>query len=151
MVRHWRIEMLGGLRVVLQAGAGSCSRSPQKGQTHATVERFTTAKCAALLAYLALHTRRAYSREELIAFLWPDAEWEKGQASLRAALAALRRQLEPTGTPPQSLFLTIHQTVRLNPDAFSTDVADFESRASAGRYGALPRVILRRSASQYVL
>ena len=128
MVRFWHIEMLGGLRVVLPSAA--LSALPQHEPT--IVSRFSTAKCAALLAYLVLHPRRAQSREELVALLWPDADFANGQASLRSALASLRRQLEPTGTPAQSLFFISRQTVRLNPDAFSTDVAEFEAAIGRG-------------------
>ena len=130
MIRHWRIEMLGGLRVAM--GAAPPSQDTEGGPPDLIVTRFARAKCVALLAFLALHPKRPYAREELAALLWPDADTAGGQTNLRSTLASLRRQLEPAGVVPQSLLQTTRQTVRLNPDAFSCDVADFESAARRG-------------------
>src|SRR5436305_1655612 len=66
------------------------------------VDRFRTEKTRLLLAYLAFYANRSHSREELIALLWPDADEAHGRVSLRTALASLRRQLEPPGTPAGS-------------------------------------------------
>src|SRR5579871_78732 len=107
-----RIEMLGSLRVVL----------PDR-----TFDRFRTQKTALLLAYLAHHRNRALPREHLIALLWPDADLDAGRDSLTTALTSLRRQLEPAGVVAGSVLEADRQKVRLNPDAVTTDTAEFES------------------------
>src|SRR5579862_9313531 len=107
-----RIEMLGSLRVVL----------PDR-----TFDRFRTQKTALLLAYLAHHRNRALPREHLIALLWPEADLDAGRDSLTTALASLRRQLEPAGAVAGSVLEADRQKVRLNPDAFTTDVTEFEA------------------------
>ena len=91
-----------------------------------TITRFRTQKAALLLARLALFPRRTHSREELADLLWPDADLEAGRNSLKQSLASLRRQLEPPGTPSGSVLIADRTTIRLNPAAFSTDVAEFE-------------------------
>ena len=102
--------MFGDLRVVTSE------------ETHT---RFRTRKAALLLAYLALHSQQAQSRERLADLFWGDKEPAGGRADLSTALSQLRRQLEPPGTP-DSLFLADKQQVRLHPAAVTTDVADFE-------------------------
>ena len=87
--------------------------------------RFRTQKTASLLAYLALHPR-PQSCEHLIETFWPDAGFEQGRMSLRSALAALRRQLEPVGTPTNSVLCANRTFVRLlqvETDVAALDVA----------------------------
>lgn len=50
-------------------------------------------KAAALLAYLAVESRREHSREELTALLWPEADHARGRANLRQTLVRLRAAL----------------------------------------------------------
>ena len=118
METPWRIELLGWLRA-------------EQGER--VVTRFVTRKTAALLACLALWPRRAHAREELIDRLWPDADLDAGRQRLRQALTSLRRQLEPPGTPRGGVLIADRTHCRLNPDAISTDVADFEAACRAGR------------------
>jgi DNA-binding SARP family transcriptional activator len=75
---RWRVEMLGGLRVV---GAGE------------VITRFRSYKTGALLAYLAFYLHRSHPRALLADLLWPDEEPESARMRLRTALASLRRQL----------------------------------------------------------
>lgn len=118
-----RIEMLGGLKVM------PATRPLEEGNA---ITRFATRKTAALLAYLAYHLKQpARPREVLADMFWPDADMEAGRASLRAALASLRRQLEPPGVPPGSVLLADRFAVRLNPLAVVTDVAEFEAALKA--------------------
>lgn len=108
----WRIEMFGGLRA-------SCGAQ--------TIDRFPTQKTAALFAYLALHPHTSHSREVLAELFWPDADPGSQRHSLRLALSRLR-----------TLFGTDHpleadrSVVRLNPERFVTDVAEFEGAAARG-------------------
>lgn len=108
---NWRVQVLGRLAL---------SRGEQ------VVTRFESRKVAALLAYLALFPRNPHSREELIEMLWAEADPDVGLPRFRQALYALRRQMEPPGTPPGSVLLADRYTVQLNPAAFTCDALDFE-------------------------
>lgn len=108
----WRIELLGGL------GARLGER---------TVSRFRTQKTAALFAYLAYHRHRSHPREMLIELFWPEAEPESGRHSLSLALSSLRNQLEPPGIEAGGVVVADRWSVELNPEAFTTDVGDFEA------------------------
>jgi predicted ATPase/DNA-binding SARP family transcriptional activator len=68
-----------------------------------------TIKIELLLAYLVLHPE-LHSREKLAALLWGDFSDAQARASLRNALAALRK----LGGP--DLLLTDRLTIQLNPD-----------------------------------
>jgi predicted ATPase/DNA-binding SARP family transcriptional activator/Tfp pilus assembly protein PilF len=115
------IAFFGGLRV---------QASPDGP---AVVTRFRTQKTAALLAYLAVHGDRAHPREELIDLLWPDADGPSGRLSLRQALSSLRRQLEPPGVLMGAVLHADRANVRLEPRAFTTDVAEFEASLAKAR------------------
>ncbi len=118
-----RIEMLGGLQLAYAAHAGEEPR---------VVSRFATRKTASLLAYLACHLKQpAHPRELLADMLWPEARTEAGRASLRAALASLRRQLEPPGVLSGSVLIADRFAVRLNPLTVATDTAEFEAALKA--------------------
>src|SRR5690242_12989392 len=110
LYERWRIEMLGGLRVL---------RDSQ------VIERFRTQRAAALLAFLAYFPDKEHSREMLIDMLWPEAPPEAGAARLRQELASLRRQIEPPGVPAGSVFSGRRLCVRLNSTAVVTDAAQF--------------------------
>jgi len=111
MNEPWRIQLFGTLR------------ARQGGRT---ITRFRTQKTGALLAYLAYHRQRSHPREVLIELFWPDSETESGRHSLSLALSSLRHQLEPPGVPDGSVIVADRFSVELNPDAFTTDVAEFE-------------------------
>ncbi|MBC8139776.1 MAG: AAA family ATPase, partial [Fibrella sp.] len=110
--KYWRVELFGGLRL-----------------SHRSTEltRFQTHKSAALLAYLTIHNHNATSRDILAELFWSDAEPEAQRNSLRVALNSLRRQLEPPDLASGAMLIADRTTVRLNPDVFSTDVAEFET------------------------
>ena len=112
MIHPLRIELLGRLRA-------------QCGER--VVERFRTQKEGALFAFLAYHAQRPHLREQLTEMLWPDAEPEAGRNRLKQTLSTLRRQLEPPGTPDNSILAADRVHVRLTPAAFSTDAHDFET------------------------
>jgi predicted ATPase/DNA-binding SARP family transcriptional activator len=111
-----RIELLGWLRA---------------RQEDRLITRFETHQTGALLAYLAYHRQRSHPRDVLIEVLWPEADPERARHNLRKALSSLRHQLEPPGVPPGTVIRADRTTVQLNPDAVSTDVAEFEAALQA--------------------
>lgn len=90
----YRIYVLGEFRIESRAGS---VRPP-------------TRKTEALLAYLVLRPGR-HTRDSLATLLWGDFPDAQARASLRNALAVLRRALG------DDLFLTDRETVQLNPTA----------------------------------
>lgn len=113
MLEHrWRIVLFNGLSV---------------SQGQQTFHRFRTQKTGELLAYLALNQSRTLTRDELADAIWGDSHVEAARTSLRTALASLRRQLELPGTETNSVLYANRTVVRLQPDAFTTDVAEFEA------------------------
>src|SRR5262249_11747289 len=117
-----RIELFGGLRA-------------QQGDR--VITRFRTQKTGALLAHLALahsadtRRQRAHSREALVELFWSDYEPEAGRNYLSKAISSLRHQLEPPGVPLGTVIEADRFSVRLNPTAVTTDVAEFESALQA--------------------
>lgn len=55
----------------------------------------TSRKAQAVLVFLDLAPSRSASRDQLIGYLWPDVEDHQARASLRKAIAELRRQIDP--------------------------------------------------------
>jgi DNA-binding SARP family transcriptional activator len=116
MQGRWRIELFGGLRV---EGADR------------VITRFQTQRTGVLLAYLAYHLPAHHPRETLIELLWPECEPTAGRARLSTALSSLRRQLEPPGFPAGHVIIANRSSVRLNPAAIATDVAEFQAGLDA--------------------
>lgn len=106
----WRIELLGGLRMV----------RPEQ-----TISRFQTYKNGALLAYLAYYHNQPVSREQLIHLFWQNSEMEAARNSLRVALNSLRKQLEPPEISPGTVLVANRMHIQLNSLAIETDVDDF--------------------------
>lgn len=135
----WKIELFGRLRV----GRGSGDAAAP------VVTRFRTKKTGALLAYLAFYRDRVHAREPLCELLWPDAPEKTQRNNLNMALSSLRRQLEPPPLPARSVIVADPATVRLNPAAVTTDVAEFEAalrqagqaRGAAERAGHLEEAV----------
>lgn len=108
----WHLELFGGLRLTGPSGVHT---------------RFRTKKTGALLALLALQGR-AFTREELIEYFWPEDPPEAAAHSLRQALSSLRQILGPVlEAPPRG-------TVALQRGAISTDVAEFEAALRRARH-----------------
>lgn len=105
------IRLLGGFEAVLDG-------RPVAG--------FESDKVRALLAYLAVHAGRPQRREIVAALLWPESPEGAARASLRNALANLRRAVgdHQALTP----FLAVsRQTVAVNRSAaLWLDVAEFK-------------------------
>jgi len=91
------IDLLGGLRV--SGPSGSEIRIPSR-------------KAQGLLACLALRLGAPVTRDHLAALFWEDADPELGRASLRQALAALRRCL-----PSESLGALVADATHVGLDA----------------------------------
>ncbi len=110
MTVPWELQLLGRLRAV---------------HGERVVERFTTRKTGALLAWLALHPDRPQPREQLVERFWPDSAPAAGRNSLSQALSALRRELE------RSVGVTVFEAdrdqVELLSVAVRTDVAGFRA------------------------
>lgn len=85
-------------------------------------------KTRALLACLALSPGKPWRREALTALLWSDRGDDQARASLRQALAELRRSL---GEP--SPLRTDNGTVSLDPALVSVDAPEFEDLVGAKR------------------
>lgn len=124
---HWRVELLGELRVL-------CGER--------VVTRLESRKIVALLARLALAPQRLHSREELADLLWPESDRETGLARLRHALSSLRRTLVPADLAGEGFFTADRQSVRVRPEALSCDVREFE-RAVGQRHWAEARALYR--------
>ena len=82
----------------------------------------------AVLAVLAAAGDRGVSRDRLLALLWPERDSASGRQALSQALYALRRD---TGVEQLVLGGGTEQ-LRLNPDAVSADVVDFEAALARG-------------------
>jgi predicted ATPase/DNA-binding SARP family transcriptional activator len=108
----WRIELLGDLRAVSE---------------DRVITRFRNYKAGALLAYLAFHLDRRHPREVLFELFWPECVPNAGRHNLSVALSSLRHQLEPPGVPQGAVIIADRASVRLNPAAVTTDVAEFEA------------------------
>jgi DNA-binding SARP family transcriptional activator/regulation of enolase protein 1 (concanavalin A-like superfamily) len=123
MDAYWRVQLMGGLRAL------GDSRE---------LTRFRTQKTGVLLAYLAYYRRRSHPREALIDLLWPEADPGAASNSLSQALSSLRHQLEPPGVPTGAVLVANRASVRLNPEAVTTDTEEFEAAlhaaASAGSH-----------------
>lgn len=126
----WRIHLLGELRAVRVA--------PEPGEAE-IVSRFRTHKTAALLAFLAYHRGAAHTRDALCDSLWAEDRPEAARASLRTALASLRRQLEPPGVAPGSVIQADRSAVQLSSEAATTDVGTFRQALHAASRATSPR------------
>jgi DNA-binding SARP family transcriptional activator/predicted ATPase len=92
------IRLLGPFQVVLDG-------EPATG--------FASDKVRALLAYLAVNAERPYRREALAGLLWPDYPEASARATLRNALANLRRVIGDPNAVPPCLEIT-RQTIQFN-------------------------------------
>jgi DNA-binding SARP family transcriptional activator/tRNA A-37 threonylcarbamoyl transferase component Bud32 len=79
----------------------------------------------ALLALLAAAGERGCTRDKLMAQLWPESPIDAARHGLQQLLYYLRRQAH------RELFLGT-DPLRLNPEAVSSDVAEFDAALAAG-------------------
>jgi serine/threonine-protein kinase len=80
----------------------------------------------AILALLAAAGDAGMSRDKLVAYLWPESDFERARHVLNQLLYAQRRQ-----AGNEALFLG-QKTLRLNPAAIESDVAAFEQALADG-------------------
>jgi TolB-like protein/DNA-binding SARP family transcriptional activator/Tfp pilus assembly protein PilF len=82
----------------------------------------------ALLAVLAAaQTRgRGVGREKLVAYLWPEADGERGRPLLSDSVYRINQAVG------EEAIVAMGDELRLNPDAISSDVADFERSVESG-------------------
>jgi DNA-binding SARP family transcriptional activator len=113
------VELLGGLRVI-----GADGREI----------RISSRKAQAVLACLALRPGAAFARDRLASLLWDDSDPELGRASLRQALAALRRALPAAAA--QAL-LGDSSSIALDASLTSSDVQRFRDLVRDGSPHAL--------------
>ena len=107
-----RINVLGGLYVTAE----------QRPLTGAA----TQPRRLAVLALLAVAGERGVSRDQILNFLWPDTDEERGRHALNQALYALRHDLAA-----DEIFHG-QQEVRLNPDLITSDYAEFHDALRRG-------------------
>jgi TolB-like protein len=93
-----------------------------------------TRKSRQLLAHLAVAPGRARSREHLAALLWADRQEEQARASLRSALADLRRALGPGALAADG------DGVALRPGVLSTDYDRLKAAAGGGEVAGLAEI-----------
>ena len=93
---------------------------------------FSTRRCQALLACLALRPGHAHPREQLTALLWGRADDVRARQSLRQALSELRRAL----SDDPALVIT-REAVALREQSVDTDVTAFEHLLAEGTPDAL--------------
>ena len=98
---------------------------------------FQSDKARALLAYLVVKSERTHRRERIASLFWPEASETTARASLRSALANLRRLTQDASTQPP-FFIVTQETIQINPDSdVWLDVAEFNRMfLSAGRSAA---------------
>jgi DNA-binding SARP family transcriptional activator len=104
---------------------------------------------ARLLAFLALHPCRRYSRSELVATLWPDGKGKSPAASLSSTLWRLRQLLDaPCPGLPPLIHCTADGLLGLAaPDTVWVDHAEFNLLLAAPHDNA---AALRQGAALYV-
>lgn len=114
-----RVELLGGLRVTNAAGREI---------------RITARKAQALLACLALRPGAALARDYLASLLWDETDAELARASLRQALAAIRRCLPEAAARALSAST---DALALDTTLASSDVQQFRDLVRDGSPRAL--------------
>lgn len=116
-----QIELFGGLSIRIRAGA----------------EIKLSRKNKVLLAVLALSGDEGVSRGKLADLLWGSRDEEHARASLRQALALIRKTLgEQAGC-----LITHGERVALAGSAIDLDVARFEALARSPEPGDLARAV----------
>jgi DNA-binding SARP family transcriptional activator len=100
----FRVRTLGGLR--LEAGEGSTGGSSR-------------GRSLALLALVAGAGDAGITRDQLLAYLWPQSDTARARNSLKQVLFSLRQELQA------EIFVTTNPVVRLDPRAVAADLQEF--------------------------
>lgn len=104
-------------------------------------------KPLALLAYLALSTRRRAPRRALGQLLWPESDDARSQSSLRQALFWIRHRIGAEAVVDESgyLVLAAHIVVDVDELIRSLEARDHHAVLTAYRGGLLPNFGVRES------
>jgi predicted ATPase/DNA-binding SARP family transcriptional activator len=132
-----RVELLGGIGIRTEEGREVALRSR---------------KALHLLAYLALHPGQAIARERLLDMFWPELDEAAGRDNLSTTLGLLRRALTVGARAGVSPLQADRQTVSLQRDALTTDVAEFEAILQQAQRTETPperRMMLERALALY--
>jgi DNA-binding SARP family transcriptional activator len=115
MVR-FSLKLLGSFEV--RPASGSTALAPGK-------------KIQALLATLGVRPGQSHSRDRLASLLWGDVGQEQARHSVRQAIFSIRRMLA------EDVLITLGETVALNLEAVTVDVAEFEELSARATAEAL--------------
>ncbi len=85
---------------------------------------FISKKAQALLAYLAVESGRAHTREQLATLLWSETGDERARHNLRQALSKIRACCD-------SLVIARGQSLEIDPASCAADVVEFERLAKS--------------------
>ncbi|HSJ14450.1 MAG TPA: BTAD domain-containing putative transcriptional regulator [Longimicrobiales bacterium] len=107
-----RLITFGGLRLEATDGRSSLLDAQRKS--------------LGLLVLLAGAGARGASRDKLLAWLWPESSDERARGALKQMLHGIKRELE---VPRLTLGA---RELRLNPEAITSDLADFEAALARG-------------------
>ncbi|MEU9360584.1 AAA family ATPase [Streptomyces sp. NPDC048301] len=115
-----RLHLLGGFAVTREGGP-------------APAERWTRPSAQTLVKLLAVVPDHQLHREQAMDICWPDADPQSATGSLRVALHAARRALEPELAPrATSSYLTAEGSLlRLDPATVRIDADEAEAAARA--------------------
>ncbi len=121
-IESCRLEVLGGFRAMLLAGA-PIAISSRKAQV--------------LIAYLAHRSGQPVARGKLASMFWAETPEAEGRHSLRQCLLVLRQTLASA----PSLLEINGEAVRLRRDCFDSDAHEFERLVTEGTEATLARAI----------
>ena len=85
---------------------------------------FTSKKAQALVAYLAVESGRAHTRDQLATLLWSETGDERARHNLRQALSKIRRCCD-------SLIISRGESLEIDPASCTADVVEFERLAKS--------------------
>jgi DNA-binding SARP family transcriptional activator len=85
---------------------------------------FTSKKAQALVAYLAVESGRAHTRDQLATLLWSETGDQRARHNLRQALSKIRRSCD-------SLIISRGESLEIDPASCTVDVVEFERLAKS--------------------
>ena len=125
-----KIYLLGSFRVAIDA-------------TWIEKTRWQRRRPRLLIKLLALQPLYQLHREQIMEFLWPEADPQSAAENLHKAIHLARRALEPrlkSGADSHFLITQDQQVLLHAPGRLWTDLDAFEQRAGAALEGSEPRV-----------
>ncbi|HEX8235214.1 MAG TPA: BTAD domain-containing putative transcriptional regulator [Abditibacteriaceae bacterium] len=138
MAQLWRIELFGGLRAHrLEPHQAGMQAAKQPRTAPQSIERFASRQAGALLAFLTYYSR-PHDRDILAEVLWPEHDPQHSRAHLRVVLSSLRRMFEPDDVPGGAVIVSDRNTVGLNFENVTSDVAEFEASLQSAAQDSSP-------------